>query len=128
MKTIFSKVSVLQNGRSHARLPISFPNTILWLFPNIEQKHVTLNDNIVWCKNSRVVWNLSNSGNFFLLHFPKYLGTILFYYLYAQISHIFWKISFTKKSMKLKRLLRKDKFFQNLLMLSVSVKTCKFQV
>ena len=45
METIFRKVLVLQNGLSHARLPISFPKTILWLSPNIEQKRITLNNN-----------------------------------------------------------------------------------
>ena len=40
MKTIFSEVSVLHNGLSHARLFISFPNTILSLLPNIEQKRI----------------------------------------------------------------------------------------
>ena len=45
METIFRKVLVLQNGLSHARLRISFPKTILWLSPNIEQKRITLNNN-----------------------------------------------------------------------------------
>ena len=34
------------------RLSISFLYTFLWLFPNIKQKRIPLNDNIVWCKNS----------------------------------------------------------------------------
>ena len=34
----------------NGRLPISFPNTFLWLLPNIEQKRIPLNDNIIWCK------------------------------------------------------------------------------
>ena len=86
MEAIFSKVSVLQNGLSHERLPISFSNTILWLLPNIEQKRIPLNDNIVWCKNFRVVKDLSNSDSFFLLN---YLSTKPFYSLYAQIPSIF---------------------------------------
>ena len=87
-------------------------NALLWIIMNF------------WCKNSGVVKNLSNSGSFFLLSFPKYFGTILFNSLYAQISCIFWKISFTKKSLNLERLHRKDKPSQNLLKLLVSVKTC----
>ena len=89
METIFSKVSVHQNGLSHAPLPISFPNTILCLLPNIEQKRITLNDNIVWCKNSSVVKDLSNSGSFFLLSFPKYLNIILFI-LSTHEFHVFF--------------------------------------
>ena len=86
---IFSKVAVHQNGLNHARLLFSFPSTILWLHPNIEQKHSTLNGIIVWCKNYRVVKNLSNSGSFSLLSFPEYLNTIRFYSFYAKISRIF---------------------------------------
>ena len=41
METIFSKVSVLQNGLIHVCLTISFLKTILWLLPNIEQKRIT---------------------------------------------------------------------------------------
>ena len=82
------QVLVLQNGLSHGCLPISFP-TILWLLPNIEQKRIPLIDNIVWYKNSRAIKDLSNSGSFFLLSVPKYLGTKHFYTLYAQISRIF---------------------------------------
>ena len=99
MEPIFSKISVLQNVLNQARLPISFQNTILLLLSNtnIEQKPIPLNDNIVWCKHSRVVKDLSNSGSLFLLSFPKYLGTKVFYSLYAQISRIFCKISLRKK-------------------------------
>ena len=81
MKTIFSKASLFQTGISHTRLPISFLNTILWLLPNIEQKRITLNDNIVWCKNSRGAKNLSNSGSFSLLSFPKYVRANVTYFL-----------------------------------------------
>ena len=56
------RLSVLQNGLSHGCLPISFPDTILWLLPEIEQKRIPLNDNIVWCKNPRVIKDFSNSG------------------------------------------------------------------
>ena len=50
METISYKVSVLQNGLSYGRLPISFSNIVLWLLPNIEQKGIPLNDNIIWLK------------------------------------------------------------------------------
>ena len=86
METVFSKVSVLQNGLSHTRLPIFFPNTILWLLPNMKQKRIPLNDNIVCAKIPEVVKDLSNSST---LSAPKYLGTKLFYSLYAQVSRIF---------------------------------------
>ena len=62
----------------------SFLNTFLWLLPNIEQKRIPLNDSIVWCKNFSVTKDLSKSSNFFLLNVLKYLGTKLFYSLYAQ--------------------------------------------
>ena len=55
----FSKVSVFQNGLSHGRLSISFPNTFLWLPPNVEQKRIPLNDNIVWCKHFKIINDLS---------------------------------------------------------------------
>ena len=75
-----------------AYLSISFPNKFLWLLPNIEQKLIPLNDNIVWCKYSRVIKNLSKSGSFFLLNAPKYLGARLFYSLYARTLRIFWNV------------------------------------
>ena len=77
MDTIFNKVSVLQDGLSHRRLPLSFPNTFLRLLLNIEQKRIPLNDNIVSCKNSRIIKDFS----FFLLGLPKYLGTKLYYFI-----------------------------------------------
>ena len=67
---------------------ISFPNTFLWLLPNIEQKRIPLNDNIVWSKYYRVIKDLSKSGSLFLLNAPKYLGASLFYSLYVQILRI----------------------------------------
>ena len=70
-ETIFRKVLVIQNGHSHEHLRVSFPNTFLWMLPKIEQKRISLNDNIVWCKNSRVVKDLSNSGTFILFNVPK---------------------------------------------------------
>ena len=45
METLQSKF--LYNGLNHGRLSISFPNTFLWLIPNIEKKRISLNDNIV---------------------------------------------------------------------------------
>ena len=68
---------------------ISFLNTFLWLLPNIEQRRTPLNDNIVWCKYSIVIKDLSESGSFFSLNAPKYLGARLFYSLYEQPLHIF---------------------------------------
>ena len=76
METIFSKVLVPQNGLSHGCLPICFRNTILWILPNIEQKRIPLNDNIVSYKNS--------SGSFFLSNVPKYLSTKHFYTFHEQ--------------------------------------------
>ena len=64
MKTISCKVSVLQNGLNHSCRPISFPSTFLWLLPNIEQKRIPLNDNIIWCKSSTVTKDLSNSDRY----------------------------------------------------------------
>ena len=68
---------------------ISFLNTFLWLLPNTEQRRTPLNDNIVWCKYSIVIKDLSESGSFFSLNAPKYLGARLFYSLYEQPLHIF---------------------------------------
>ena len=103
MKTIFSKVSVLQNRLRYGCLSISFPNTFLWLLPNIEHKRIPVNDNIVWCKYSRGIKNLSKSGSCFLLNYPKYLGATLFHSLYAQTLRIFWNVFLEKKSVKFKR-------------------------
>ena len=63
--------------------PTCFMNTFLWLLPNMEQKCIPLNDNIIWCKDSRIIKDLSNSGRFFLLGVPKYLITKLFSTLYG---------------------------------------------
>ena len=52
MKIIFNKVLVLQNRLSHGHLSISIPKNFLWLLPKIEKKCISLNDNIIWCKNS----------------------------------------------------------------------------
>ena len=69
---------------------ISFPNTSLWLLPNIEQKRIPLNDNIVWCKCSRDIKNLSKSGSLFLLNAPKYLGARLSEtFLYSQRARFY---------------------------------------
>ena len=98
---------------------ISFPNTSLWLLPNIEQKRIPLNDNIVWCKYSRVIKDLSKSGSFFLLNSPKYLGARIFYSLYVQTLLIFWNVYFSKKNRETKTFLCKDKSSQNFLKLLV---------
>ena len=69
---------------------ISLPNTFLWLLPNTEQKHVPLNDHIVWCKYSRVIKDLSKSGSLFLLNAPKYLGARLSEtFLYSQRARFY---------------------------------------
>ena len=99
MEAIISKILVLRNGLSHGRLPIGFPDTFLWLLPKIEKKNISLDDDIVRHKNSRVikicqrvidlsksdrfVQDLSKSDRFFLLGVPKYLATIPFYSLYV---------------------------------------------
>ena len=102
-EAIFRKLLVLQNGLSHEHLCVSFPDTFLWLIPKI-----SLNDNFVWCKNSRVIKDLSNSGSFFLFSVPK-----LFLILSARKFDVFlWKYSLQKKSVKLERLLCKDKSSQ----------------
>ena len=88
---------------------ISFLNTFLWLLPNIEQRRTPLNDNIVWCKYSIVIKDLSKSGFLFLLNAPKYLGARLFYSLFVQTYTYFLKcIPPPKKSVKLKRFHCKD--------------------
>ena len=68
---------------------ISFPNIILQLLPNIEQKRILLSDNIVWCKYSRVIKDLSKSESLFLLNARKYLGARLFHSFYVQTSRSF---------------------------------------
>ena len=88
---------------------ISFLNTFLWLLPNTEQRRTPLNDNIVWCKYSIVIKDLSKSGFLYLLDAPKYLGARLFYSLFAQTDSYFLKcIPSPKKSVKLKRFHCKD--------------------
>ena len=79
----------------------SFPNTFLWLLPNIEQKCTTLTDNIVWFKYSRVIKDLSKSENLSIINPPNYLGARLIYSLYAQALRIFWNVFvFEKKKRK----------------------------
>ena len=43
-------------------------------FQKLSRKHIPLNDNIVWCKYSRVIKDLSKKWSFFLLNTPKFLG------------------------------------------------------
>ena len=101
--------------RNVIRLSISFSSTFLWLLPKIEQKHIPFNDNIVWCKYSRVITDLSKKGNFFLLTAPKYLGARFFIFS-TRYLYVFSEMhSSQKKSVKLKRFLCKDKFSQNFL-------------
>ena len=71
MEKTLNKVSVVQTGLSHRCLPFSFPNTFLRLFPNSEQICIPLNDNIAWCKNLRVIKDLSNIGSLFLIGVPS---------------------------------------------------------
>ena len=101
---ISSKTFVLQNGLSLGRLSFSFPNTVLWLLPKIEQKRISLNDDIVWYKNSRVIKDLSNSNSFYLISVPKH-----FFILSTRKFHAFLKNIPHKKSIKLQRLLCKNK-------------------
>ena len=68
--------------------------------PNIEQKRIPLNDNIVCSKYFRVIKDLPKSGSFFLLNAPKYLGARLFYSLYAQTLRIFWNVFLSKKTIR----------------------------
>ena len=63
---------------TQVRASFSLPNTFLWLFRNIERKRIPLNDNIVWCRYSWVIKDLSKSGTFFLLIAPKYLSARFF--------------------------------------------------
>ena len=68
---------------------ISFPNIILQLLPNIEQKRILLSGNIVWCKYSRVIKDSSKSESLFLLNARKYLDARLCHSLYGQTLSIF---------------------------------------
>ena len=52
-------------------------------FQKLKRKNISLDDDIVRHKNSRVIKDLSKSDRFFLLGVPKYLATIPFYSLYA---------------------------------------------
>ena len=58
METIIRKVSALQIWLSHRHLPltISFPNTFLWLPPNIEKKGIPLDDDIP-LDGAKVPWS-----------------------------------------------------------------------
>ena len=103
-ETIFRKVLDFQNGLSHKHLPVSFSSTFLWLLPKIEQKRIYLNDKIAWCKKSRVVKDLSNSGSFFLFSVLKH-----FFILSTRKFHVFLKIFLTKKIIILERLVCEDK-------------------
>ena len=62
---------------------------------------------VVWCKNSRVIKDLSNSGSFYLLVFLN----IFLFFLRSNFAY-FRKIFLAEKSIKLERVLCKDKSFQ----------------
>ena len=62
-------------------------------------KRIPLNDNIVWCKYSKVIKDLSKSGSFFLIKCPEILRERdFFYFLYAQTLRIFWNVFLSKKT------------------------------
>ena len=67
-------------------------------FLGTEHKWIPLNDNIVWCKYTRVIKNFSKSGSFFLLNAQKHLGVGPFYSLYTQTLRIFWNVFLSKKT------------------------------
>ena len=73
---------------------VTFCNATVWCFLKTFRKYVA------WCKNSRVIKDLSKSGSFYLLSVPEHFFTY------------FWKIFLTKKSKKLEKLLCKNKFSQ----------------
>ena len=85
------KICTEAHGLSQERLSISLLNNFLLFLQKIEQKHTFLNDSIVWCKNSRVFKDLSNSGSFFLFSVPTH-----FVILSSRIFTYFWKIFLTK--------------------------------
>ena len=88
---------------------LSVFRNFLWLLPNIQHKRITLNDSIVWCKYSRVIKDLSKSGNFFLLNAAKYFGARSFYSFYGQTLSIFWNVFLSKKTpVKLKKRVNQD--------------------
>ena len=95
MDTIFSKVSVLQNGLSHGRLSISFPNTFLWLIPNNENKDIRLDDD----ESSKIFQRVVPFSYYVSL--DKYLATRSIHSLYAQnfsLSLLILYILFTNDS------------------------------
>ena len=82
---------------------------------------------IAWCKCSRVIKDLPIWGSFFLINLPKYLGTKLFYSLYANVTHFLKNIPL-KKPVKLKRFLCKDTSSQNFLKSLVYVNVSTLQI
>ena len=80
---------------------------------------------IAWCKCSRVIKDLPILGSFFLINLPKYLGTKLFYSLYANVTHFLKNIPL-KKPVKLKRFLCKNTSSQNFLKSLVYVNVSNF--
>ena len=75
---------------------VTFCNAAVWCFLKTYRKYVA------WCKNSRVIKDLSKSGSFYLLSVPEHFFTY------------FWKIFLAKNSKKLEKLLCKNKFSQKL--------------
>ena len=61
---------------------------------NLKQKRIPVNDNIVWCKYSRVIKNLSKSVRFVLLNAPKYLGARI---LSTRKLYVFSEMYFSQK-------------------------------
>ena len=111
-KRFLGKLSYSKWANVRLCLSISFPNTFLWLFPNIERKGISFNDNIIWCKYSRVIQDLSKSESFFLLNAPEILRRKTFLFSISANSTYFLKCISLKKSVKLKRLFWKHKSSQ----------------
>ena len=97
METIFRK------GLGQGCFSISFPNIFLWLLPNIEQKRIPLNDNIVWSKYSKVIKDLSKRWKLFLIKCPEILRRETFlFFLHANFTYFLKYIPLKKTSWNVK--------------------------
>ena len=97
METIFKNVQVIQKRTQVSGPFYQFSKHFVMVVPNTDQKRIPMNDNIAWCKYSRVSKDLLKRGSFFLLNAPKYLDARLFYSFYPQTLRIFWNVFLSRK-------------------------------
>ena len=109
METIYKNVQVIQKWTQVSEPFYQFSKHFVMVVSNTDQKRIPMNDNIAWCKYSRVSKDLLKSESFFLLNAPKYFSI-----LSTRKLCVFSEMcSFQEKSVKLKSFLCEENCSQN---------------